>query len=63
LNIEADTGSIDRALEYSTTNYEDPLFLTLHPLDDLIRAMGEACTGHIWPSNAVKLEVRARPGQ
>jgi hypothetical protein len=47
--------------KYRTANNEDPLLLTLHPFNNLIRALGEAGSGGIRARHAVELKERAGP--
>ena len=48
---------------YRTTYDEDPLFLTLHPLNDFVRTLGKSIPARIRPGHTVELEQRGHPGQ
>lgn len=50
-------------LKHGTTKDEYPLFLPLHPLDDLIRALCKPSTRYIRTSNTVELEKWRGPCQ
>ena len=48
---------------HRTTYDEDPLLLTLHPLNDFVRTLGESIPTRIRTSHTVELEQRGHPGQ
>jgi hypothetical protein len=52
-----------QSLKHRTADDEDPLLLALHPLDDIVGALGQTGARRVRAGDAVELEVRAGPGE